>query len=313
MILGLVDQSRSEVIVKRCACSVGHQDKKNPYQTFVEKHMTWGAILWENSQQLFVYSTRLPRLFVQILLIQSMQKTCKFFPAMQRRYSTFFGRWSIRIVATNWAIERGRGVAYASISSSLVPPSTVSGCGKEVLFSFKWSLRLCVGWSCVVCILFLPFQKLKLLLSSGTFWFACLDVLFGCFSCWIVSDPIRIISKDQERWTFSNQFSLMIEIRMFSFTIFPFLLGFHCLWSSSLVLNETCLDQFENPKLPAQVTHFVCFVCFIVRSTCIVLICFDATLQICDYAPVQPLWLRQSWIYHDLILSTLQLLGYPLG
>ena len=48
-------------------------------------------------QQLFVYSTRLQRLFVQIRLIQSMQKTC----------------------------------------------------------SVKCSLLLCVGWSCVVCILFL--------------------------------------------------------------------------------------------------------------------------------------------------------------
>ena len=231
--------------------------------------MTWGAILWENSQQLFVYSTRLPRLFVQILLIQSMQKTCKFFPAMQRRYSTFFGRWSIRIVATNWAIERGRGVAYASISSSLVPPSTVSGCGKEVLFSFKWSLRLCVGWSCVVCILFLPFQKLKLLLSSGTFWFACLDVLFGCFSCWIVSDPIRIISKDQERWTFSNQFSLMIGIRMFKFHYIPFLFSASIVFGSSsrgctFLRNETCLDQFENPKLPAQVA--ICVFCMFHRK-----------------------------------------------
>ena len=40
---------------------------------------------------------------------------------------------------------------------------------------------------------------------------------------------------------------------------------------------------------------------------------FWCHLQFCDYALVQPLWLRQSWIYHDLILSTLQLLGYPLG
>ena len=32
------------------ACRVDHQDKKNVYQTFVEKHnMTWGRILWENS------------------------------------------------------------------------------------------------------------------------------------------------------------------------------------------------------------------------------------------------------------------------
>ena len=111
-------------------------------------------------QQLFVYSTRLPRTFVQILLIQSMQKTCK--------EDTFFGRWSIRIAATNWCIESGRGVACASISWSLVPPCSVSGCCKQVLLSVKCSLFLCVGWSCVVCIVFLPFQSLKLLLSSGT-------------------------------------------------------------------------------------------------------------------------------------------------
>ena len=39
---------------------------------------------------------------------------------------------------------------------------------------------------------------------------------------------------------------------------------------------------------------------------------FDATCKFVILL-VQPLWLRQSWISHDLILSTLQLLGDPLG
>ena len=39
------------------------------------------------------------------------------------------------------------------------------------------------------------------------------------------------------------------------------------------------------------------------------------TLYTCKFVIilVQPLWLRQSWIYHDFILCTLQLLGDPLG
>ena len=83
-------------------------------------------------QQLFVYSTRLQRLFVQILLIQSMQKTC----------------------------------------------------------SVKCSLLLCVSWSCVVCILFLPFQSFKLLLSSGK----CLVCVVGCFGLvWALSGVLLFV------------------------------------------------------------------------------------------------------------------------
>ena len=131
--------------------------------------MTWGAILRENSNScLFTLHACRARLCKSSWSNQIHAKNMQVFLLQCKEVYTFFVRWSIRIAATNWCIESGRGVACVSISWSLVPPCSVSGCCEQVLLSVKCSLLLCVGWSCVVCILFLPFQSLKLLLSSGT-------------------------------------------------------------------------------------------------------------------------------------------------